>query len=160
MWFVIHTKPREEFRALENLEKQGFDAYLPILKREKIVKGVISIKAEPLFGRYLFVSLASQNQNFSVIKSTKGVHGLVTFGQNPSKVHNELIDAIKNLEETQHLKLFEVGDQVRIIDGPLAGINGIFKQQSGEQRGHILIDFLNKHHLVTLNLSSLKPDNH
>ena len=35
-WYLIHTKPRQELRALENLERQGYECYLPLLPTEKI----------------------------------------------------------------------------------------------------------------------------
>ena len=156
MWYVVHTKPREEFRALENIERQGFEVYLPILRRDKIIRGAFATKLEPLFARYLFINFSSANQNFAVIKSTRGVQGLVTFSQKPAMVKDELILALRSVEETPHFKLFKSGDPVKIISGPLSGLHGIFKQQSGEQRGFILIDFLNKNHIVTIELSNLK----
>ena len=156
MWYVAHTKPREEFRALEHIERQGFEVYLPTLRRDKIIRGELVVKFEPLFARYLFINRSSANQNFAVLKSTRGVHGLISFGQKPAMVTDELVLAFKSIEETSHLKLFKDGDLVKIMSGPLIGLHGIFKQQSGEQRGHILIDFLNKNHLVTIELSSLK----
>jgi transcriptional antiterminator RfaH len=33
-WHVIHTKVREEFRALENLQAQGFEVFLPTSKEK------------------------------------------------------------------------------------------------------------------------------
>ena len=156
MWFVAHTKPREEFRALENIERQGFEVYLPTFRRDKIIRGSLAVKIEPLFARYLFINRSSANQNFAVLKSTRGIQGLVSFGQKPAMVSDELVFALKSIEETPHLKLFKEGDPIKILSGPLRGLHGIFKKQSGAQRGHILIEFLNKNHIVTIELSNLK----
>ena len=38
-WFVVHTKPRQEQRALENLQRQGFAAWLPMLSVQKLRRG-------------------------------------------------------------------------------------------------------------------------
>ena len=35
-WFLIHTKPRQEGIALENLERQGYPCYLPMLAAEEL----------------------------------------------------------------------------------------------------------------------------
>jgi hypothetical protein len=35
-WYVIHTKVREEFRALENLQAQGFEVFLPSSKNNRV----------------------------------------------------------------------------------------------------------------------------
>ena len=38
-WYVVHTKPRQEDKALLNLERQGYRCYLPRLTVEKIRRG-------------------------------------------------------------------------------------------------------------------------
>ena len=160
MWYVIHTKPREEFRALEQLERQGFEVYLPTLKNEKILKKGFTTKVEPLFSRYLFVSLSSHNQNFSLIRSTRGVSGLVSFSHQPSRLSSEVIDALRAFElQTSNLgnKIFKDGDTVKIFDGPLKGLEGIFKGQNGVERGLVLIDFLSKTHTVDVELNNIRP---
>ena len=35
-WHVVHTKPRAEARALENLERQGFEVFLPMITLQKV----------------------------------------------------------------------------------------------------------------------------
>ena len=56
-WYLVHTKPRQEKCALENLQRQGFHCYLPTLPSEKIRQGVLMVADEPLFPRYLFIRL-------------------------------------------------------------------------------------------------------
>ena len=160
MWYVVHTKPRDEFRALEHLERQGFEVYLPILHNEKMRRSGLTLKTEPLFSRYLFVNLASSNQNFSLIRSTRGVAGLVSFGHQPSRLSNEVITALKAFEQTSSslgAKIFASGDAVKIFSGPLKGLEGIYRGQSGTQRGLVLIDFLSKSHTVSVDLSDIRP---
>ena len=53
-WFVIYTKPLQEFRAKENLENLGLEVYLPLRLTEKVVSGAFVIDSEPLFPRYIF----------------------------------------------------------------------------------------------------------
>ena len=56
-WYLVHTKPRQEKCALENLQRQGFQCYLPTLLSEKLRQGVLTVVDEPLFPRYLFIRL-------------------------------------------------------------------------------------------------------
>ncbi len=56
-WYLVHTKPRQEKCALENLERQGFQCYLPTFSAEKLRRGVIVVADEVLFPRYLFIRL-------------------------------------------------------------------------------------------------------
>jgi len=61
-WYVAQTQPQAEFRAVANLERQGFETYLPrYLKRRRHARRIETIKA-PLFPRYVFVrvDIASQ----------------------------------------------------------------------------------------------------
>lgn len=72
-WYLIHTKPRQEKCALENLERQGYACYLPMLPTEKLRQRILTIGEEPLFPRYLFIQLDSGAlaKSWSPIRSTK-----------------------------------------------------------------------------------------
>ena len=50
-WYVIHTKPRQEQRALTNLQQQGYRCYLPMITLEKLARGRLNLVEEPLFPR-------------------------------------------------------------------------------------------------------------
>ena len=160
MWYAVHTKPREELRALDNLSRQGFECFLPMLGVEKIVRGRLKTVTEPMFSRYLFVESESQNQNFSLIRSTKGVNKLLSFGAQPCEVPNKVIDALKAMaaeQSNQVQTLFKPGDSVMISDGPLKGLNGVFKQANGDLRAYILLELLNKTHKVEVQKAHLIP---
>lgn len=148
-WFVIHTKPRQEQRALLNLEQQGYECYLPILATEKLRQGALSLIEEPLFPRYLFIRLgASQSgQSWAPIRSTLGVSRLVTFGTDPAKVDADLISTLRTQNSSARQKpqrMFNVNDQVQIISGPFAGLEAVYQMQDGESRAMVLIQFLSK----------------
>ena len=53
-WRVIYAKSRKEKIALQNLKEQGYDAHLPLIKIEKIIRNKKTIVEEPLFPCYLF----------------------------------------------------------------------------------------------------------
>ena len=56
-WYVTHTKPRQEIRAEEHLQRQGFHCFLPRIKRKRIRLKQRVEPIEPMFPRYLFVRL-------------------------------------------------------------------------------------------------------
>ncbi len=93
-WYLIYTKPHKEQVARENLERQGYDTYLPMarIRRRRLGKGANRI--EPLFPRYLFIKLDTQTDNWSPIRSTLGVSNLVKFGMHPSIVPEALIELL------------------------------------------------------------------
>jgi len=163
MWYVVHSKPRQEQKAKENLQNQGFECFLPMLALEKIVLGRVKSVTEPLFSRYLFVKRLSHNQNFSAIKSTLGVQRLVSFGTLPSLVNDTLIESIRSLEsllrnETNGSQaLIRTGDEVMMVEGPLKGLRGIFYDSSGTKRAFVLIELLHKQHVIHTDKSDIIP---
>ncbi len=156
-WYAIHSKPRQEERALDNLQRQGFEAWLPMLTVEKVLRGKLANVTEPMFSRYLFIRLDIEQTNWSPIRSTLGVSRLVSFGNRPAVVADELIQALQTVPQRAPERLFQPGQTIKIVSGPLKGIEGIFQQADGEHRAMVLIDLLNKQHRVTTQMQDLRP---
>ena len=156
-WYAIHSKPRQEERALDNLQRQGFEAWLPMLTVEKVLRGKLANVTEPMFSRYLFIRLDTEQTNWSPIRSTLGVCRLVSFGNRPAVVADELIQALQTVPQRAPERLFQPGQTIKIVSGPLKGIEGIFQQADGEHRAMVLIDLLNKQHRVTTQMQDLRP---
>ncbi len=149
-WYVVHTKPRDEQRALLNLEQQGYECYLPTRKAERLRRGKIHILEEPLFPRYLFIYLETGMlaKGWGAIRSTRGVSGLVRFGVGePIKVADKLIVALRiqqDLSDEETQTLFAEGEKVRVTEGAFAGIEAVFQMEDGESRAMVLIELLHK----------------
>ena len=143
-------------RALENLVRQGYETYLPLMEVERLQRGKLLKKMEPLFPRYLFLHLEEGNDNWGPIRSTLGVAGLVRFGQAYAVVSDEVMDAVR--ERTQDVKksLFESGDNVRVVSGPLLGLEGVFEIADGEQRSFVLLEFMQKQQRVSVSTADLR----
>ena len=159
-WYVVHTKPRQEHRAQENLTAQGYGCYLPMLSAEKLLRGKLIVRQEPLFARYLFIELdASQSgKSWAPIRSTLGVSKLVTFGSEPAKVSPELIAILRHHTEnafTEPVALYQPGDRVTITEGPFAGIDAVFQLSDGEARAMVLIEILSKPTKLRVPITSL-----
>ncbi len=148
-WYLVHTKPRQEKCALENLERQGYQCYLPAVPSEKLRQGLLKVSDEPLFPRYLFIRLGQGDsaKSWAPIRSTKGVSRLVTFGVEPAKVNEGLIDLLRAQEALAQAapeRLFNPGDRVRLTEAPFAEIEGIYQMADGERRVMVLIEILSK----------------
>ena len=156
-WYAIHSKPRQEERALENLQRQGFEAWLPLLTVEKVLRSKLVQVVEPMFSRYLFIRLDTEQTNWSPIRSTLGVSKLVSFGNRPAVVADELIEALQQLPEQAPQRLIQPGHQVKIVSGPLRGLEGIYQQADGELRAMVLIELLNKQHRIVTDMQDLRP---
>ena len=159
-WYVVHTKPRQETRALENLQNQGFECFLPLLRVEKIRRGRLQKVIEPMFSRYMFIRLSEANQNWLPIRYTRGVNKLVAFGGYPAKVPSTLIHFMQVAPQAEVQRLFEPGDQLLIVDGPLKGLKGTYGSDDGEMRANVLVSLLGRPQNLKMALSALIPVPH
>jgi len=143
-WFAVYTKPRQEHIALENLERQDFRCFLPMAINPYQRRSASKLRVEPLFPRYLFLSANADQQSLGPVRSTRGVATLVRFGMELARLPEQVIQAVSNRcdPETGLVKLdpvpVEPGDKVKVFDGPLAGLEGIFKERKGEKRALLL----------------------
>ena len=146
-WYLVHTKPRQEDIALANLQRQGYDCYLPQMRIERIRRRKAEVATEPMFPRYLFIRLDSSDQgkSWSPIRSTLGVSQLVHFGARAAKVDDSLVDLLRQRERSlPTVAMFHSGDSVVIADGPFAGIEAIYQTTDAERRAFILLEILAK----------------
>ncbi len=160
-WYAVHSKPRQEQRALANLAQQGYDCYLPLRRTEKIDKRGLAIVQAPLFPRYLFIFLDSgpAGLGWGPIRSTLGVSRIVSFGNIPAKLPTALIEALREQSAytvQQVERLFAAGETVKIAYGAFAGLTGVYQMPSGEQRAMVLIDILSKLCRVEFPAASLR----
>ncbi len=143
-WYLIHTKPKQESIAKENLVRQDYSIYLPmaVTRRKKGGRTVRTIEA--LFPRYLFIHLDDSTDDWAPIRSTIGVTELVRFGLVPAKVSESLVAEIKKRENDEGIHelqadVFKEGQQVRIAEGPFEGYEAMFKAKSGQERAILLL---------------------
>ena len=160
-WYLIYTKPRQEKSALQNLEQQGYQCYLPLLPKEKLRQGAVALTDEPLFPRYLFINLAQDfmAKSWSPIRSTKGVSRLVRFGAEPAKIDDALVDMLRAHESSvlgEPERLYKVGERVRLTQGPFAGIEGIYQMADGDRRVMVLIELMSKKVAVPVEMGALR----
>lgn len=160
-WYLIHTKPRQEKQALENLQRQGYVCYLPTIPSEKVHQGLLTIVEQPLFPRYLFIQqdLGDSAKSFAPIRSTKGVSRLVSFGNELARVGNDLIEMLRIQEAAVQSKpepLFKSGEQVSLAKAPFTGVEGIYQVADGERRVMVLIEMLGKPVVVRVMPASLR----
>ncbi len=105
-------------------------------------------RIEPLFPRYLFLHAIADQQSLGPVRSTLGVSSLVRFGLDLATMPERALKAIHRRcdGETGLIKLDPVpvrpGDKVRVFDGPLAGIEGIFTERKGTDRALLLMNLL------------------
>ncbi len=161
-WYLVYCKPRQETVARENLERQGYEIYLPFMREVRRRQGKRIAAVAPMFPRYLFVHLSNQTDNWAPIRSTLGVVSLIRFGAAAARVPDELIAALRSREDTQGIQILPVeeykpGGRVRITQGSFAGYEGIFQASSGRDRVTVLLDILGRNARTVVDASSIEP---
>ena len=146
--------------ALDNLERQGFVCYLPMLK-VYAPRTIHQVRQEVMFPRYLFCQSSCPEQSIAPIRSTLGVLTLVRFGSQPAVLHPDIIAQIRCLEAREQtrdsgdLSGLQAGAQVRVIAGPLATLEGVVSAVA-DRRVNILFELLGKPFNMTLDLAQVR----
>ena len=160
-WYAVQTRPRQEATAELNLARQGYHSYLPKVLLRKRRRDKWTRVVEPLFPRYLFIQVDPSEQSLAPVRSTLGVAGLVRFGQLLRPVPDSVIEYLRQAENPdthrQHADEWphQPGDAVQILEGPFAGLSGIFQAATGEERAMLLIELLGRQNSITVAMDEL-----
>lgn len=161
-WYLVYGKPHQERVARENLERQGFETYVPWIRRRRRRRGRYVATVEPMFPRYLFVRFDAERDHWGPIRSTLGVAKLVRFGAALARVPDDLVALLRSREDLEGVQdapapEFRSGAGVRIVEGPMAGYEGIFQAASGRDRVTVLLHVCGQHTPVQLPPGYLEP---
>ncbi len=159
-WYLIQTKPKLEVVALENLNNQGYECYLPMMNVEKQIQKKIQIQKTPLFPRYLFINLDNHffAKSWGPIRSTKGVSTLVRFGAEPAKINEDLIEIIRFKENQYQVNvepIYKPGQILKILNGPFKGFDSIYQEMDDQMRVIVLFEFMKKSTTIPLELDKV-----
>jgi len=148
-WYAVHCKPRQDERAAIELVNQGFEVFFPRVRVRRRVRQRYTTVIESLFPRYLFVKLDdSGEEDWSPIRSTRGVTGLVRMGGQTPTVPDAVVEALlsrvdaDNCVDLNPEDGFRPDDRVMITEGPLAGFEAIFKARNSQERVVVLLNLL------------------
>ena len=148
-WFVVRTRARAEEKAMRHLANQGFAAYLPRYRRRVRHARASEIVLRPLFPGYLFVRLDPDRCRWRSINGTVGVQEILTRGDTPLRVAERIVEEIMAREDdTGAVRLaapsFARGQVVRLLEGPLADVDGLFQEMRDENRAVLLVALLGR----------------
>ncbi len=161
LWYVVHTKARQEVLAAGLLE-QRLAAVVLLPQVRQRTRG--QMRTAPLFPGYLFVQLDLEQTEASAVNNTPGVIRLVAFGGVPKPVPARVIAALQaRLAEIdsqgglpQHP--FREGDRVRLTGGPLAGLEAVFVgPMRPAERVRVLLEFLGQEQEALVPVDDLEP---
>ena len=129
-WFALHVKPRHEKSVAQTLRTKGYEEFLPLFTGKQRWSDRVKKVVKPLFPRYTFCRF-DPNHRLPILK-TPGVLEVVGFGRGPEPVDPPQIEAIRAIVESglpaEPFPSIEVGEKVRVMEGPLRGLEGVLQR--------------------------------
>ena len=154
-WYVVRSKPGQTKRAVQELQNQGFEVFCPSITVEHIRAGKRVTCVEPLFPGYLFIELSELTSNWRPIRSTRGVAQILTFGDKPAVVPDDVVENLRT--QVQARSELRPQQPVLIEDGPLSHLNAVFLEYDGEKRAFLLLEMLGRWQKLSLPLGTFRP---
>ena len=158
-WFLLKTKPNAHNVASENLQRQGFEVFMPLMVKTSKRNGKFVNSLLPLFPNYLFMGTELEEVYWRSVNSTRGISKAVTLDGKYRIVNFEIIEGLKRrcnksgIIQTQDRIMR--GDQVRVENGPFAEFICQVEQISENRRAWVLIDILQQKTRAKFLLSDL-----
>ena len=158
-WHAVRTSPRHEKHVYEHLLCRNIESFLPLYHCLHRWKNGCSVRIDsPLFPGYLFVKIGSERR--VPVLGVPGVLGFVGTKAGPSRLEDFEIETLRRglLSETfePHSRLV-VGDKVRVIAGPLAGLTGILIRNKNLTKVVITVELIQQSLAVQLAINDLEP---
>jgi len=143
-WFIIQSKPKQEFDSEKHLRAMGIDVYLPLYNK-KIKKNRVKIdRVTPLFSGYLFARF-DIHADYQRVRYTRGVKALLGGNECLWTIADEKIQDIRSRESNGLVMLrrressFRPGDRILIDEGDFEGWEGIFQEELPDRERAIIL---------------------
>jgi len=158
-WAVVNTHSHREEIALENLKRQNFIAYCPMIRRPRSNGRRIATVMRPLFPSYLFVSTGTHFGRWKPILSTYGVRSVVRNGQQIATIDHDFIAHLRAREVdgviVRPSEPYRIGQSVAIAEGPFGGLMATIIDMNENDRIVVLLDLMNRRTSVSLSIDQV-----
>lgn len=147
-WYIVHTYSGHENKAkltlLERVRNANLTEYfgevlVPTESVMEVVKGQRRTTTRKFFPGYMFVQMVLDDRTFHLVKNTPKITGFLG-GTKPTPVPEREITGVQtNMSEGGKPKpkarvVFEVGDSVRVIDGPFANFSATVEEVKSDKQ--------------------------
>jgi len=149
-WYVIHTYSGYEDQVSETLKERIdslgmqdkiFNVIVPKEKQIEIKNGKKKVVEKRIFPGYVMVDMIITEDSWYIVRNTPNVTGFIGFGTRPTPISNEEIKIIQKkmgIEEPKYKIDFQIGESVKITDGPFSGLEGVIDDVD-QERGKIKV---------------------
>ena len=147
-WHLVQFKPNSHRLAVWNLQRQGFETFLPLQEITSIKASRFTVNLRPLFPGYMFVGVELNATPWAAINSTIGVSRLVSFSNNYKSLPLNLISSLMLRCDEEGkllpLKTLNAGDSVEVLNGPFVNFVATVEKIDAQQRVWVLVEFMGR----------------
>ena len=164
-WYVVHAYSGHEEKVKKNLEKriESMDMQDRILQVLVPMEDEIEIKdgkrrhvQKRIFPGYILVRMAMSDEAWFVVRNTPGVTSFVGSGNRPVPLQEKEVRAIQKQMKQEAPKIrveFQVGESVRVVDGPFTDFHGKVDEINAEKgKLKVLVNMFGRETPVELDL--------
>lgn len=159
-WYAVHCKVGKEYCVNAILRSQfGMNTYLP---ESRVTHGKGN-RLRPFFPGYLFIQTNFEKFGINDINFCTGVKHIVSYDGKPQPIPHPIIDEIRERLERLNSSggiysyKFQPGEQVRVKDGPLEGLEAVFMSTAKpSERATILLVFFGHLRKVQIEANTLE----
>lgn len=150
-WWCVHSRPRQEKAAARDFRKRGIPFYMPQAAYTHQTPGRRTVRSVlPLFPGYLFL-LADDHQRVAAVKgghlaNLLPVHDQEALVHDLRQIRQMIASGLAIVPEAHHV----VGSRVRILNGPLRGLEGTVVRRGSRDRIVALVRFIGRGAMVDL----------
>ena len=171
-WFVVHSYSGYENKVKANLgtriksmhmEESIFDVVIPMEDVVEIKSGRKVTVPRKQFPGYILVRMYMTDDSWGVVRNTPGVTGFVGSGTKPTPLSRREVERILGVRKDEEKKAprfkpdWEVGETVRVVDGPFADFNGVIEDINLDQsKVRVLVDIFGRETPVELNFDQIQ----
>ncbi len=149
-WFAVWTRSQCEPKAEEALLRRRLEVFLPRVRVPSRRRDRRVVLSRPLFPGYLFIRFVPSRDSYVRVVSTDGVVRIL--GERWDALHvvpEEQVEAVRRIvtasADARAVPWLRVGDRVRIVDGPLAGLEGFAQAwRAGRATFVVSVDLLQR----------------
>lgn len=160
-WYCVMTQPRREAWAFENLARQGFRGWLPLMVRTVRHARRVTTVRTALFPRYGFLALDLARDRWRSVNGTFGVVGLLMEEDRPRPVPVGVVEHLQALADAEGAVRFgleaEPGRRVRVLTGPFADRLATVTRLDEKGRVALLLEILGAERTVVMAREDLLP---
>jgi transcription termination/antitermination protein NusG len=149
-WYVVHTYAGYENKVKSNLESRIssmnmedriFEVVIPLEDVVELKSGKRQVVSRKVFPGYLMVRMALDDDSWYVVRNTPGVTGFVGLGARPTPLSRREVENILAVKvegagapkKTRPRLEYEVGESVRVREGPFADFSGTIAEINEDQ---------------------------